>query len=391
MNNNHLEKITEEEKAIGAEFKICIATTLAEKKAIYQFRYKIYIEEMSKYKLKLTHRDRELSDEMDEWGILIYVKNGKEVVGTARINIGKIADFPEVVIENLGMNDFYEYCASTNSDYQVAYVSKLMVALEYRSSSVLYLIMSKVYEIYSKAGVQFAFAACNLHLLRFYEKMGYHRYGENFTDFGYGLLSPIIMLPNDLQYFRKIRSPFFRIARKKANIDSQELEWFHEKFTNQLNIVNSQLVTADELWSILCEHLHGVPTEVIKLLQDLSIEEAKLFLHSCGSIVQCAPGEIITVQGDVSYSYNILLSGSLKSLTFQNPVREYTIPGQYFGANGLTEHNKHTEEIVTTTQSEILVLTGFAFPKFSHANLDIAHKIIKKMITMSRNTVFHLK
>ncbi|MBP2632439.1 MAG: cyclic nucleotide-binding protein [Firmicutes bacterium] len=391
MKNNNLEKITSEEKTIGEEFQICIANTLAEKKAIYKFRYKIYIEEMAKDKLKLNHRDKELSDEMDEWGVLIYVKNGNEVVGTARMNFGKMRDFHEEIIEELSMKDFHEYYVSINSDYQVAFVSKLMVAVEYRSSSVLYLILIKFYEFYTKMGVQFSFAGCNLHLLCFYEKMGYHRYGKNFTDFGYGLLSPLVMLTDDLQHFRTIRSPFFRIAKKKTVINSQEVEWFHEKFTKKLNIVNSQLVTADELWSILCERLHALPTEVIEILQELSIEEAKLFLHSCSSIVQCAPGEVITIQGDVSYSYNILLSGHLKSLTFINPIKEYKMPGQYFGANGLTEHNKHTEEIVTTTQSEILVLTGFEFPKFSKANLDIAHKIMRKMITMTRNPVFHLK
>lgn len=391
MKNNNLEKITSKEKTTGEGFQICIANTLAEKKAIYQFRYKVYVEEMEKHKLKLTHRDKELSDEMDEWGIQIYAKNGEALVGAVRINIGKMIDFPKVIVKELSMEDFDEYYASTNSEYQVATVMKLMVDLEYRSSSVLYLLMSKFYEIYSKTGVQFSFGAGNLHLLRLYEKMGYHRYGKNFTDFGYGLLSPLVMLTDDLQHFRTIRSPFFRKARNKAKINTQDVEWFHEKYTKKLNIVNSQLVTAEELWSMLCERLHGLPTEVIEILQDLSIEEAKLFLHSCSSIVQCAPGEVITIQGDVSYSYNILLSGSLKSLTFINPIREFKIPGQYFGANGLTGHNKHTEEIVTTTQSEILVLTGFAFPRFSNANLDIAHKVIKKIITMSRNKVFHLK
>lgn len=346
---------------------------------------------MAKDKLNLIYHDKEISDQMDEWGILIYVKNDKEVVGTARLNFGKISDFPDKVIENLSMNDFYEYCVNSNTEYQVAFVSKLMVGVEYRSSSVLYLILIKFYEFYCKTGARLFFAACGSHLLGLYEKLGFHRYGKNFTDFGYGLLSPIVVLDDDMKHFRSIRSPLFRIARKKVTVNSKNVEWFHEKFTKRLGIVNSQLVSADELWSILCERLHALPTEVIEILQELSIEEAKLFLHSCSSIVQCAPGEIIAAQGDVSYSYNILLSGSLKSLTFINPIKEYKIPGQYFGANGLTGHNKHTEEIVTTTQSEILVLTGFAFPKFSKANLDIAHKIMKKMITMTRNPVFHLK
>ena len=389
MNNNNLGQVTMKEKNMGEGFKVCVANTLAEKKAIYQFRYKVYVEEMAKN--KLMNRNKELSDEMDQWGILIYVKNGEEVVGTARMNIGKMVDFPEEIIEELAMKKFHEYYVCTNTDYQVALLSKLMVAVEYRSSSVLYLMLVKLYEFHFKTGVQFSFTGCSLHLIRFYEKMGFHRYSKNFTDFGYGLLSPVVVLVDDVKHFGSIRSPLFRIVRKKATINSKDVEWLHEKLTKKLNIVNSQLVTADELWSILCERLHGLPTEVIEILQELSIEEAKLFLHACSSIVQCAPGETITVQGDVSYSHNILLSGSLKSLTFIKPIREYKIPGQYFGANGLTEHHKHLEEIVTTTQSEILVLTGFDFPKFSKANLDIAHKIIKKMITMTRNPVFHLK
>lgn len=388
--NNNLEKNAIQEKNIGEEFKVCIAETLAEKKAIYQFRYKVYVEEMAKYKLNLMHHDRELSDAMDEWGILIYVKKNQEVIGTVRINIGKMSDFPEEVAAELSMEEFDNYYAGKES-YKVATVMKLMVALEYRSSSVLYLMLSKFYEIYSEKGVQFSFGAGNLHLLRLYEKMGYHRYSKNFTDFGYGLLSPLVMLTDDLNHFRTIRSPFLRLARKKAVVNLQDVEWFHEKFTKNSNIVNSQLITADELWSILTDRLHRLPTEAIEILQDLSTEEAKLFLHSCSSIVQCAPGEVITVQGDVSYSHYILLSGSLKSLTFQNPVKEYTIPGQHFGANGLTEHNNHIEEIVTMTQSEILILTSYAFPKFSNANLDIAHKIIRKMIKMSRNEIVHLK
>ncbi|WP_110954943.1 cyclic nucleotide-binding domain-containing protein [Anaerosinus massiliensis] len=390
MNNQNLKKVLTKKKSTEENFQVCIANTLEEKKAIYQFRYEVYVEEMLKYKLKLVHQDKELADEMDEWGVLIYVKNGEEVIGTARINIGKISDFPKAIVEQLSLKEFQEYC-DNNADYQFATVTKLMVGFNYRSSSALYLMMSKGYELYMQKGVQFSFGGGNCHLLRLYEKMGYHRYGKNFEDFGYGLLSPIVMLTNDLNHFRTIRSPFFRIAKKKANGNSAEINWFHEKFTKRLGIVNSQLIKPDELWSILCQRFNALPIEVIEILRDLSVEEAKIFLHACSSIVQCAPGELITTQGDVSYSHYVLLSGSLKSLTFENPIREYTVPGQYFGANGLTGHNKHTEDIVTTSQAEILVLTGFAFPRFSNANLDIAHKIIKRSIALSRNTMIRFK
>ncbi|MDR3542870.1 MAG: hypothetical protein P4L69_18185, partial [Desulfosporosinus sp.] len=112
--------------------------------------------------------------------------------------------------------------------------------------------------------------------------------------------------------------------------------------------------------------------------------EAKKLLHCCGSLVPCDPGNILTNQGDVSYTYNILLSGKLKSMTFIKPEKEYTVPGQPFGANGLTEHNKHLEDIATIDSLEILILSGLAFQRFCHTNPEIAHKVIRRMRSMTK-------
>ncbi len=247
------------------------------------------------------------------------------------------------------------------------------------------------YDLSCRNQVQFGFSACNVHLLRLYEQMGFHRYSKNFVDPGYGLLFPVVMPVDDIQHFRIIYSPLLRIARKRKDINTQAVEWFHEKFTRHSHIVNSQLVEEEELWSMLDNKLKKPPTEAITILRELSVTEAKKFLHSCGSLVQCAAGDIITNQGDISYSHNILLSGRLKSLTFQRPVKEYTSPGQHFGANGLTEHTKHTEDIVAIDAAEILVLSGMAFQRFFHSHPEIAHKIVQTTINLARNTLLSMK
>ncbi|CUH97288.1 hypothetical protein P22_3415 [Propionispora sp. 2/2-37] len=363
--------------------QVFIATSLAEKKAIYHFRYQIYIEEMSKNIMDADYGRKLLQDELDEWAVLLYAQTGTEIIGTARINIGTLHTFPKIVTDYLFLSAF-QNCPN-ETDQQFAFLTKLMVAPAYRSSPVLYLLVSKCYEYCCANQVQFGFGICNLHLARLYEQMGFHRYTKNYFFPGYGLQLPLVMLADDIQHFRNVRSPLYRIARKRSNLNNQAIEWFHNKFTRQSGVINSQLITEEDLWSILCERLRRSPKEAIALLGALSDAEAKKFLHSCSSYIHCAAGDLITTQGEISYTYNLLISGTLKSQTFQNPAKEYTLPGQHFGANGLTAQNKHTEDIVATKPSDILVLSGMAFQRFFHAYPEIAHKIVYHLTQLARN------
>jgi len=355
---------------------IGIAITPAEKREIYHFRYQTYVEEMSKHLEDIDYVNKLLYDELDEWTILLYAKIGSTIIATTRLNIGTLEDFPLKLAEILSLDDF-QGSYKENDNQKFAFITKVMVAPSHRSSPALYLLIVKCYELCGNNGVQFGFGACNVHLLRLYEQMGFHRYTKNFVDPGYGLLVPIVMLADDIQHFRAVNSPLFRIVRrKKGDVNTQAVEWFHARFVRDSPIKNSKMITEEELWSLLCNSLNCVPTETIALLHELTEKEAKSFLHSCGSLVQCYAGDVITNQGDLSYSYNILISGKLKSLTFHYPIKEYTAPGQHFGANGLTEHNIHTEDIAAVTSTQLLVLSGAAFPRFFHSHPDIAHKIV---------------
>ncbi|SFL35879.1 GNAT family N-acyltransferase [Pelosinus propionicus] len=378
MTTTILKSMTTTPETSESTIKLGIAVTPEEKRQIYHFRYQTYIEEMSKNITGADHVNELLHDELDEWALLLYVKKNEEVIATARVNIGALTDFPAKLVDILSLN-LFQRCYIQNDNPKFSYCAKLMVAPPHRSSPALYLLIAKCYELSVDHQVEFGYTACNFHLLRLYEQMGFHRYKENFYDSGYGLLSPIVLAVNDIQHLRTVHSPLFRAARKRKEVNTQVVEAFHEKITKDSPIVNSQIVTEEELWFIVCNFLQHPPTEVITILHGLSETEAKKFIHSCGSIVQCNTGDIITNQGEISYSYDILLTGKLKSLTFHHPIKEYTISGQHFGANGLTEHNKHTEDIKAVDAVEILVLSGMAFPRFFHSHPDIAHKIVRTL------------
>jgi len=381
MINKALKTVASTNETSENSIRIGIAITPAEKRGIFQLRYRIYVEEMSKHFTDIDHANKLLYDDMDEWAILLYAKIGSELIGTARINIGKYQDFPKEVADFLGLDAFKD-CPKYD---QFAFVTKIMLQPDYRNSPVLYLLLAKFYEICCCRQIQFVFGFCAFHLISLYEKLGLHRYYKNFELPGLGLLSPIILVVNDIQHLRRVYSPLYRMARQRGPLDIQAVEWFHAKFTRHSRFVNSQTVTEDDLWSMLCDRLTLPPNEAITILNELSEEEAKKFLHRCGSLVPCDPGNVITNQGDVSYTYNILLSGQLESMTFIKPKKEFTRPGQPFGANGLTEHNKHTEDIAAVDSSEILILSGLAFQRFCHTDLEIAHKVIQKMLDVTSN------
>ncbi|SDF19574.1 GNAT family N-acyltransferase [Sporomusa acidovorans] len=359
--------------------KICVAKALEEKKEVYRFRYQIYVEEMSRHFEEVDYNNKLIYDKLDEWAVLLYAKVGSEIIATYRINIGTIADFPQRVIEFLALDTFNNGVIE-HGDHKFAFATKVMVTPAYRSSPAFYRLMTKCYEICCYEQAQFLFGICNFHLLPLYEQLGCRRYYKNFFYHGHGLATPIVMLIDDVQHFRKVRSPLFRIARKRQSLNTNVVEWFDSVFTNNSSIINSQIITEEELWNLLGKHLTCPPTECITLLHGLSEMEAKKFLHSCGIVVHCDAGDRITFQGDVSYTYNLLISGKLKSLTFQRPIKEYTVPGQHFGANGLTESNTQTEDIIAVTFAEILVLSGTTFQKFYRSQPEIAHKIVQNII-----------
>lgn len=361
--------------------KIGIAMKQWEKDEIYRFRYQTYVEEMSKRIDSADHKNKVLCDELDPWAVLLYAKIGSKIIATARINVGTIEQYPVKLVQILVLDKFVD--ALKISDQAFAYITKLMVAPAHRSSPALYLLIAKCYEICCDNNVHFAFGACNFQLLRLYEQMGFHRYTSNFVDPGYGLLAPIVLLINDLRHLRMVRSPFLRIARKRTEVSTESVEWFNSHFLKTQHTVNSQIVKEEELWLILSKHFASPLNQTIDLLRGLSEMEAKKFLHNCGIYIHCKAGDMIVNQGDISYSYNVLLSGMLKSVTFRCPAKHY-LPGQHFGANGLTGHNVHSEDIVAMSATEILVLSGLAFPRFSHAYPEIAHKVVKSTLALNK-------
>lgn len=356
--------------------KLGMATTPEEKFEVYRFRYRIYAEEMSKRFPNMDHKNKVLYDELDDWAFIVYAKAGAEIIGTLRVNIGELNDFSPFWIQVLDLNKFAKF----NNKQRFAYTSKFMVTPSYRNSTVSYLLAAESYELYCKHSVQFSFGVCNFHLLRLYEQFGFRRFGRNFIDDGYGLLAPYVLLVDDIAHLRAVRSPFFRAARKRNSLNKEALSWFSSEFSETGAIINSQLVSPEELWTLLSLRFDASPNQALTILHGLSNIEALNFLHCCGVVVQCFAGDQIVFKGDTSYGLNLLISGRLQQANYLHAITDNISLGQPIGINGLVNHPTHTENIFAITDAEILVLSSLAFPKFRHLHPDIANKIMQNMV-----------
>ncbi len=365
-----------EEKTAEKLFTVGIAETDEEKKAIYRFRYEIYVEEMSRQLTSSDHKEKMLYDEMDEWGTLIYVKVNSKLIGTSRINIGQLRKFHPELRDTLELTRFQKfYSGKLHQNFGL--ITKLMVDPVFRNSQALYLLMAKAYELSCAHNVQFTFGGCNIYLLRLYEEIGGQRFGKNFQDPGYGMLTPIVWLIDDVEHMRKLHSPFYRLARKRTELDLEVGSWFASEFQEGGNLINSQLVTEEELWKAIANNLGTTPAE-IPWLQGLSEDEMKKLFHKCGIIAKCYAGDQVIVQGDPSNEVNILLNGRLE---MDGP--DTIFPGQHFGATGLEGSSHQPNNIFAVTPAEILVLSRIAFPKFRHRYPDIAGRVLQNIARMT--------
>lgn len=360
-----------------------IATTLREKRKIYRLRYRIYVEEMAMQLKTVDHANKLIYDEMDQTAVLLYAQRGSEVIGTMRINIGTLTDFPSDLARILSLDRFEKFYEGGEKGV-FAYTGKLMVAPEYRNSVAMFLLMVKGYEIYCQYGVQFSFGVCNFHLLRLYEQLGYRRYGGTFVADGYdGVLSSIVMLVDDVDHLRAVRSPFYRQARKRGLSAGPVTEWFGREFPEQASIINSQLICEEELWDSLGKRLKGVPNQVMPLLRGLSAAEAGRFLHECGLVLQCRPGDYIARHGFTSHTLKVLLTGRVRTMGPAGTDAKVVRPGQCFCAAGLVEQPRYTEDAYAVTAAEVLVLSRLGFQRFQHSHPDIADKVVRNMHRMT--------
>lgn len=360
------------------EIAVHVAESQLEKREVYRFRYQVFVEEMKK-SIKIAEQNAGmLIDPMDDQSLLLYAHNDTGIVGTLRLTFGNAGQFPQELAEIFCMEQFQMLGGDT--DKKLCLTTKLAIKEGFRGSQVLYMLMSKAYELARTSRTKFAYGGCNPHLVALNEQMGFRRFARNFTDPGYGLLIPLVMVVEDLEHLRAVRSPFYRIARKLPH-ESQCGQEFLRAFPQAAKYINSQLISKADLWTIITQKLGQSPLSAMPLLEGLSQDESAAFLH-CGVILPCFANDRIVHHGEMSDEIFFLLSGSLLS---QNSGFSRLIqPGQSFGGAGLIRPRPQHELIRAVVDSEVLVIPRPHFEKYCRRYPHAGSQLMKKLSLLTK-------
>jgi len=221
---------------------IYVAQTEDERRTIYTFRYRIYIEEMGKPYRHADHKNKMLRDPLDDQATLLYSTRNGEITGTLRINWGEDISALTAFGESCALAHFRHFPANSFS-----FCSRLMVHKARRASVVAAALSTAAYVTGRDRGTQFNFVHCAPRLLSFFERMGFRQYTQPFHHSEIGAQIPLVLVLEDIEHLRASRSPFLGRALERSNSDNAA-NWFLNRFSGiqPNNLINEETTNSYE-------------------------------------------------------------------------------------------------------------------------------------------------
>jgi predicted GNAT family N-acyltransferase len=341
--------IENKEKIVMLSVKV--ATTSEEREQIYRFRYQVYVEEMRKKPKTANHIDRTIIDLLDETGILLYITHKDQIIATLRRNFLDALELPENIQKRFSIAEFTQ----TFPTQELSISTRLMVAPQWRRSSTVGAIVAEAYRQGRERNLQFDFVHCAPWLVPFYENLGYRRYTDNFLDQDMGFQIPMVLVLEDMEHLRTVRSPFYRLARKQENTSTTR-DWFIEHFPQHMQFFNSSANSTEETWQFWQTNLQPA-TQAASLFEDISDETISQLLK--GSTVHpVKTDEPVLRMGDIGNALFLVLSGAIEvsHLTGTGCVSTQLEPGQTFGEAALFTPLPSPEKATAKTDATLLVI-----------------------------------
>jgi predicted GNAT family N-acyltransferase len=357
--------------------KIHIANHKWEKEKIYQLRYNIFIEEMSKH-CQVDHKSKQMRDDLDDQSILLYAECNSELIGTSRITMAEPKHFPNW-LSNIFALDKFEKILGPNA--KVAFSTKVAIVPSYRGSTVMYQLIAEHFKIFKENNINVSFSGSNPHLIAMYERIGYRRFTKNFSEPGHGLLIPFVIILDDTDYLRAVHSPLYRLIEKNPN-RSIVTEHFKQVFPQTSYYINTQLTKKEQLWEQLRKVFNGTTQTDLNLISHLN-EKERIALFNLSAIFTCTNGDCILSNNEVSNGLFFVLSGSILG---ESANQAFILRnGQYFG-DGLSQQQPSTYEFTSLNDSELLILPRQAFEKYKQLYPKAAMHIITSLKNQNRLT-----
>ena len=331
------------------------------------FWYNVYVMEMKKQISHADHSKAQLEDITLQDGQIHCVFSGAELVATLRRNM-----VTELHPNSAQWSDFrLDSLKKLSGLSKVSYSSKLIVSAEYRSSTIMARLVSHAYANACEIGLQIDLLYCLPRLVPLYKRLGFLTIPGSRYQKGVGVLIPMALLLNDIEYLKGIRSPLCRYY-KGTEMCGKAKEAFYSVYSDSVGVAveNSAAYAEVTLAGLIEECWDGA--EVVPAKQTLSPDYWKE-LKAFGVTFRVAEQEVIIGEGEPSSHLYLVLSGSIEvESTINGKPRTLSVlgPGHVFGESSLAAPHKSTDTVRAITEVEVLSLNSESLQKKTAVNLE---------------------
>ncbi|MBI4529195.1 MAG: cyclic nucleotide-binding domain-containing protein [Deltaproteobacteria bacterium] len=349
------------------------ARSEAEREKIFEFRYRIYTEELGLSPPTADHARKRLWDPLDDVSVSHALLEDGGVVGSLRVTFLEDVRDPSVLIEKFSL----EPAIAALGVSAICTTSRFILDPRLRHGTAILRLMEAAYEHgVSRGTVRLNYGDCSPHLLPFYEHLGYRRYTRAYNDTAYGFKILIVMLVHDQKRFEHVRSPLSRVASRYPD-DPQARAWFEQSYPDYVDVESAAFLPEGVFFDMLS---HRVATDALHsrgLLHGLERGEAERFLATA-TLIQAAPGDRIVRQGELGDSVFVLLSGLADVTLDEAPDQPVAVlgAGDTFGEMSFLTSKPRTANVVAKAPSEMIVLSGDSLKRFIAKEPAVAAKVL---------------
>ncbi len=362
---------------MSTDIQIALAESEEEKRAVYRFRYGIYVEEMGKYRTVADHEQRLFYEPCDAHSRIFYATENGEVVATARTTWGGDAPLPQRMIDQYGLEPFLAELPQS----AISVGERGMVVPRLRGTDLFLRLIGASLRFANEHRIQVCFGDCEPHLLNLYLGLGQRTYSKkNVNSAEAGYLIPILFVPEDLAYLRRINSPLLEYLRDFGS-DARIPPCVERIISAGSSVMSRRLSGSADYWG----EVHGALSEIegtrLSALDGFTEEEATRCLDK-SNIIECRAGDRLLKKGGVARNLFVVLDGTVEVRDGDTPLAVFG-PGDVFGEMAFLLERPRSKDVYAATDGvRVLSLSEATLRQLIKSDPAIAARLLLNISKM---------
>jgi hypothetical protein len=302
------------------------------------------------------------------------------VVATGRFTWGGQGPFPERQIRQYDLEPFLAELPPE----AMGVGERGMVAPRLRGTNLLMRMMQSGLAWVNEKRIQLTFGNCEPHLLNLYLGLGHRTYAKrNVNSPEAGYLIPILFVPEDLAYLRRLNSPLADYLKDFGD-DSRIPACVERIMTDGSAVLSNRLTSSEAYWGRVYGALSELESRRISAFDGLDPADASRCLGK-SNIIECRAGDRVLKRGGVARNIFVLLDGTLEVRDGERLVRILS-KGDVFGEMAfLLEQPRSMDVYAATDGVRVLSLSETELHRMIEGEPAIAAQLllnISKMLCM---------